>query len=282
MHDEIPGLKILITGSSSINIANDINETLTGRKWTYTLFPLSLQELSAKKNRFELQDALNDLLVFGAYPEVYTTVNFEQKKELLYEIVQSYLYKDILELANIKHYKKIKDLLKLLAFQIGSEVSILELSRALGINRETVENYLNLLEQSFVIYRLSGYNRNLRKEIKKQDKFYFYDLGIRNTVIDNFSYPDIRGDLGALWENFIINERTKYLKNNLIFRGQYFWRTYTGAEIDYVEETDGKLTGYEIKLHKSKIKIPKTWTETYKNSSFHLINKKNFLDFLIE
>ncbi|RKX18044.1 MAG: AAA family ATPase [Candidatus Zixiibacteriota bacterium] len=282
LHDEIPGLKILITGSSSINIANDINETLTGRKWTYTLFPLSLQELSAEKNRFELQDALNDLLVFGAYPEVYTTVNFEQKKELLYEIVQSYLYKDILELANIKHHKKIKDLLKLLAFQIGSEVSILELSRTLGINRETVESYLNLLEQSFVIYRLSGYNRNLRKEIKKQDKFYFYDLGIRNTVIDNFSYPDIRGDLGALWENFIINERTKYLKNNLIFRGQYFWRTYTGAEIDYVEETDGKLTGYEIKLHKSKIKIPKTWAETYKNSSFYLINKKNFLDFLIE
>ena len=173
MHDEMPKLKILITVSSSINIANIISESLTGRKLTYILYPLSLKEISQNKNKFELNEMLDDLLVFGAYPEVYTTINHNQKKELLYEIVNSYLYKDILELAQIKHHKKIKDLLKLLSYQIGSEVSILELSNNLGINRETVENYIRLLEQSFVIYRLSGYNKNLRKEISKHDKFYY-------------------------------------------------------------------------------------------------------------
>ena len=281
MHDEMPKLKILITGSSSINIANIISESLTGRKLTYILYPLSLKEISQNKNKFELNEMLDDLLVFGAYPEVYTTINHNQKKELLYEIVNSYLYKDILELAQIKHHKKIKDLLKLLSYQIGSEVSILKLSNNLGINRETVENYIRLLEQSFVIYRLSGYNKNLRKEISKQDKFYFYDLGIRNTVIDNFSFPDLRIDKGALWENFIINERIKYLSDNQIYRGKYFWRTYTGAELDYIEESDGKLIGYEIKYSKNKIKPPKTWDKTYLGSEFHLINKENYLDYLL-
>lgn len=281
LHDEIPELKILITGSSSIDIANSINESLTGRKFVYELFPLSLEELMYNKNRFELNDGINDILVFGSYPEVYTTINTEEKKELLHEISTSYLYKDILELTNIKYNKKIRDLLKLLAFQIGSLVSILELSKTLGINRETVEYYIQLLEKSFVIYRLSSFSRNLRKEIRKQDKFYFYDLGIRNAVIGNLAYIENRNDIGALWENFIIMERIKFLRNHNINADHYFWRTYTGAELDYIEQKDGKLSGIEIKYSKNKVREPKTWLSTYDNASFKLINKDNYLDFVL-
>ena len=281
LHDEIPELKILITGSSSIDIANSINESLTGRKFVYELFPLSLEELMYNKNRFELNDGINDILVFGSYPEVYTTINTEEKKELLHEISTSYLYKDILELTNIKYNKKIRDLLKLLAFQIGSLVSILELSKTLGINRETVEYYIQLLEKSFVIYRLSSFSRNLQKEIRKQDKFYFYDLGIRNAVIGNLAYIENRNDIGALWENFIIMERIKFLRNHNINADHYFWRTYTGAELDYIEQKDGKLSGIEIKYSKNKVREPKTWLSTYDNASFKLINKDNYLDFVL-
>lgn len=281
LKDEIPLLKLLVTGSSSLTLADSISEPLTGRKWTYNLYPLSLQELAATKNKFELSEELNDLLIFGSYPEVYTTVNKADKTELLYEISSSYLYKDILELSNIKYPRKIRDLLRLLAFQIGSEVSVFELSKNLGINKETVDNYIDLLEKAFIIFRVSGYSKNLRKEVRKQDKFYFYDLGIRNAVIDNLSYLDRRNDIGMLWENFIISERKKYLHYNRINATGYFWRTYTGAELDYVEEFDGKLNAFEIKYSKKTVNPPKTWTENYPGSSFKVINKENYLDFIL-
>ncbi len=281
LNDEIPELKILVTGSSSLTLADSVSEPLTGRKWTYNLYPLSLQELSATKNKFELNEELNDLLIFGSYPEVYTTVNKTNKTELLYEISTSYLYKDILELSNIKYPRKIRDLLRLLSFQVGSEVSVLELSKNLGINKETVEKYIDLLEKAFIIFRVSGYSKNLRKEIRKQDKFYFYDLGVRNVIIDNLSYPEYRNDIGALWENFIIAERKKYLHYNRIRASGYFWRTYTGAELDYIEESGGSLSAFEIKYNKSKFKSPKTWNETYPGSKVHLINKENYLDFVL-
>ncbi|MCD4665571.1 MAG: ATP-binding protein [Bacteroidales bacterium] len=279
--DELPELKILVTGSSSLNLADKVSEPLTGRKWTFTLFPLSLQELSYDKNRFELNDKLEELLVYGSYPEVYTTINKSDKTDLLYEISSSYLYKDILELSNIKYPRKIRDLVRLLAFQIGSEVSMNELSRTLGISRDTVENYIDLLEKSYIIFRISGYSKNMRKEIRKQDKFYFYDLGIRNAVIDNLKFPGQRNDIGALWENFIIAERKKYLHYNRIRASSYFWRTYTGAELDYIEEENGALKAVEIKYNKEKVKVPKSWIETYPDSGFQLINKDNYLDFVL-
>lgn len=278
--DELPHLKILVTGSSSFRIASDVSESLTGRKWTFELFPLSLEETGAAKNTFEIQEDIENLLIHGSYPEIYTTERKQAKEDQLLEITDSYLFKDILELANIKHPRKIKDLLRLLAFQIGSEVSVLELSRNLGINRETVENYLDLLEKAFVVFRLSGFSRNLRKEISKHDKFYFFDLGIRNAIIGNFNYLNQRNDVGILWENFIIAERRKYLSYHRIHATTYFWRTYTGAELDYVESLNNELHGYEIKYSKTIQKPPKTWMETYSESKFTLINRDNFVPFL--
>lgn len=280
--DEIPQLKILITGSSSIGIADRITEPLTGRKWTFTLYPLSLLEMSFNRNQFELNELLEELLIYGSYPEVYTTVNKQDKEDLLNEISDSYLYKDVLDLSTIKHPGKIKDLMRLLAFQVGSEVSILELSRTLGINRETIENYIRLLERAFILFRLSGFSRNLRKEISKQDKFYFYDNGIRNTLINNLNYLNLRNDVGQLWENFIIAERMKYLNYNRIRKSSYFWRTYTGAELDYIEEGDGKISGFEIKFNKSRKKPPVSWFDNYPNAEFQSINKENYLEFLVE
>ena len=281
LKDEIPKLKILVTGSSSIDIAGAISESLTGRKQTYSLFPLSIQEIGAKKNKFEINRELENLLVYGAYPEVYTNINMEDKIDLLMEISTSYLYKDILELSNIKYHRKIKDLLRLLAFQIGNEVSISELANALRINQETIVNYLNLLEKSFVIFRLFGFSKNLRKEIRKKDKFYFFDLGIRNAIIGNFNYLDRRNDIGGLWENFIISERRKYLEYNKLRANSYFWRTYTGAELDYIEEKSGNLHGFEIKYTKLRKNAPKTWVSEYVNADFTSINKDNYLDILL-
>lgn len=280
LKDEIPNLKILVTGSSSLDIAQNISESLTGRKQVYHLYPFSIQEIKLEKNNFEMEQELEELLIFGLYPEVYLSNSIEDKIDLLTEITSSYLYKDILELANIKHPRKLKDLLRLLAFQIGGEVSTNELSKSLKINNETVERYLDLLEKAFVIFRLSGFSRNLRKEIRKKDKFYFYDLGVRNSIIENYNYLDKRNDIGGLWENFVIIERLKYCEFNQIRANTYFWRTYTGAELDYIEEHNGILDGYEIKYSKIKVKAPKSWLDTYENATFKVIAKSNFIDFI--
>ena len=281
IRDEMPQLKIIVTGSSSFELANKIAEPLTGRKWTFNLFPISVSELKKHFSDFEIDEKTEELLIFGGYPEVLTTKNWQEKKELLKEISQSYLYKDIFKIAKIKHSSKIKKLLQLLAFQIGSEVSISEIATQLEINKETVSRYIDLLEKSFVIFRLSGFNRNLRKEVSKMDKIYFYDLGIRNIVIDNLKTLDNRNDVGALWENFLLIERKKYLEYTKKIASQYFWRTTTGAELDYVEEQDGKLFGFEFKWNSNKkVKAPKSWIENYKETEFKVINNNNYLDFI--
>lgn len=280
LNDAMPDLKILTTGSSSYELASKISEPLTGRAWIYTLYPLSMLELKKVHSDFELEERLETSLVYGNYPEVYSTIGNKNKIDLLRTIERAYLYKDALELTVMKNWTKISDLLKLLAFQVGSEVSIQELAQNLEMSRETVNRYINLLEKSFVVFRLSGFGRNLRKEVSKMDKIYFYDLGIRNTVIDNFHDLDDRNDTGQLWENFVICERMKYLEYKNIHASRYFWRTYTGAEIDYIEEGDGQLKGYEIKWNKTKTKTPDSWSKTYPGAFFNIINRKNYLQYI--
>ena len=279
--DNVPDLKIIATGSSSFELANKISEPLTGRKWTFTLFPISLLELSELKNPFELDSELTDFLTFGMYPEVFSYENKLDKMDYLKEIIESFLYKDMLTLSQIKNSGKIYELLQLLAYQIGSPVSYSELGRKLGLSTDTVISYIDLLEKVFVIYRVPGFSRNLRKEITKNKKVYFYDTGIRNAVIEDFSLPEKRPDIGALWENFVISERIKRNTYKRAHAKSYFWRTYTGAELDYIEESSGKLSGFEIKWKKKKAKIPKSWIETYENANFEVINSENYQDFLL-
>lgn len=278
--DEMPELKIIATGSSSFDLANKVSEPLTGRTWSFNLFPLAICELEKYHNDFELNDMSESLLIYGSYPEVFTTINFKDKEELLKEICRAYLYKDAIDLMTIKQAGKIKKLLKLLAFQIGSEVSILELANSLDLSRETVEKYIDLLEKSFVIFRLGGFSRNLRKEVSKMDKIYFYDLGIRNTIIDNLKPLGERNDAGQLWENFLLIERMKKLSYSGASYSPYFWRLHTGAELDYIEERDGKIYGYEFKHNNKKSNPPKSWRETYPQSEYKVINKNNWLEFV--
>ncbi len=280
LHDEIPNLKVIATGSSSFELANKTAEPLTGRKTVFHLLPFALGEIALDRNKYELDQQLEEILLYGLYPEVYTAPG-KQKISLLGEICESYLFKDVFQLTTVKYTVKIRDLLRLLAYQVGQLVSVNELSQQLSINRETVERYIDLLEKTFVIFRLPAYSRNLRKEVAKMDKIYFYDTGIRNYLIDNHKPLDYRTDTGNLWENFVIAERRKqllYLRKNV---RTYFWRTYTGAEIDYVEEGEDGLTGFEIKISKDKVKSPKLWLDEYKGG-FQLINRKNYLDWLLE
>ena len=280
LHETLPRLKILITGSSSIHIASKTSESLTGRKIVFSLFPLSLMELKNELTEFELDNILEDLIIYGSYPEVYTETAYQEKLRILEELENAYLYKDIYELTGIRNKRKLSDLLRLLAFQTGNEVSVNELSQHLQISRDAVNHYLQLLEESFVIFRMSGFSRNLRKEISKMDKFYFYDNGIRNMLINNFNPLSRRNDTGQLWENFILAERKKYLNYRQKRVNSYFWRVYTGGEIDYIEEHSGELKGYEIKYGKAKAKPPQSWIESYPNSHFQVINRDNYMEFL--
>jgi hypothetical protein len=279
LHDEMPELKILVTGSSSFLLSGRVSESLAGRKKIHTLLPVSMQELAGIYNPFELNDQLEERLIFGSYPEVINTVNHSEKEEYLRDVSSSFIFKDILELEMIKYPLKIRELLKLLAFQVGSQVSIHELGTKLGLNRETVERYLFLLEQSFVIFKLPAFSHNPRKEISKSQKYYFYDTGIRNILIDNTKSLNDRNDQGALWENFIIAERRKYLLYNQKNFSCYFWRTYSGTEIDYVEEIMAEYFAYEIKSGKSKTRIPGSWSGEY-GSNFQIISKQNYLEFI--
>jgi predicted AAA+ superfamily ATPase len=231
-------------------------------------------------NDFEVSLKLEDLMLFGMYPEVFSYQNINQKRKFIDDLCQSYLYKDILTLANIKYPEKLNQLLKLLAYQTGQLVSLHELSSTLQIHREAVTNYINLLEKSFVIFRLPGFSRNLRKEVVKMDKIYFYDTGIRNALINNFNEIKLRSDKGQLWENFVMSERMKANKYNQTFVNSYFWRTYSGAELDLVEEKEGKLHGFEFKWANTQTKPPVSWLENYSESTFQCINSSNFLDWL--
>ena len=236
-------------------------------------------ELLSFLSPFEVRERLDELLIFGSYPEVLTCGTYKKKIETLEEIGSSYLFKDVFELMELRNRDKLFDLLRLLAFQTGSEVSLNELSNSLRMNRETVENYLTLLEEIFVIFKIRGFSRNLRKEISKMNKYYFYDTGIRNYLINNFNTISQRNDIGQLWETFLFAERTKYLFASGINAGRWFWRTYTGAELDYIEESGSELTGYEFKWSRKSYKPPQTWVDEY-SGEVHLITPENFLAFV--
>ena len=280
LHDSLPSLRIIATGSSSFELANRVSEPLTGRTWTHILFPIAVCELAQIRNSFELRGLLDEMLVFGSYPEIQTMGGDTERTDLLREICGSYLYKDILELTGIRNRHKIADLLRLLAYQIGSQVSLEEIGRSLGMGKDTVNSYIDLLEKSFVVFRLRGFSRNLRKEVVKTKKVFFYDLGIRNALIDNVKRVPYRDDIGQLWENFLIIERLKTLAYQGGTRNRYFWRTYTGAEIDYVEESGGQLHGFEFTHGDKRKKPPVTWTATYPGATWNLVNPDNYLDFL--
>ncbi len=277
LYDNQPHLKVIVTGSSSFELASSIHEPLTGRAWTYHLHPIAMCELIHHWNDHELKEQLADYLVFGTYPELFSLEKMSDRQEYLYSLSRDYLYKDVLEVEGVRSSQKIRKLLQLLAFQTGSEVSLTELARQLEIHKKTVERYIDLLEKFFVIFNLTGFSRNLRKEVSQKPKVYFYDLGIRNAIINNFNSLEDRNDIGILWENFVIAERLKYNIYHKRFMSPYFWRTYTGAELDYVEEYKGKLYGYEIKWRKTS-KAPGAWLENYKGS-FKCINRDNFLKF---
>lgn len=280
LHDEMPALKIIVSGSSSFELANQIKEPLTGRTATFHLYPLSLLELKNEMTVFELKSKLESFLIYGMYPGVYTLNTREKKIAHLTELVSAYLYKDVLQLSNIKHSDKIYKLLKLLAYQIGNEVSIHELAKQLSMSHETVNSYIDLLEKGFIIHRVSAYSKNLRKEVSKKDKIYFTDVGIRNALINNYNSFENRTDVGALWENFLFIERRKKMEYHSIFGQSFFWRLYSGAELDYVEEREGRLFGYEFKWKGRKKNPPKSWLDNY-DSTFEIIDRENYFDFVV-
>ncbi len=280
LHDGMPNLKIIISGSSSLELVNKTKEPLTGRLDSYVLFPIAWSELNNDFNSFELTSKLYEFLIYGSYPDILNAVNSLEKQKQLIELSSSYLFKDILELSNIRHSRKLIDLLRLLSFQVGSQVSLTELGSSLGMSKETVASYIDLLEKSFVLFRLGGYSNNLRKEVTKMDKFYFYDTGIRNALINNFNPLNMRNDTGQLWENYLIMERVKFLRYSEIYANFYFWRTYSGVEIDLIEEREGKLFAFEIKYGNRSSKMPISWKKAYPDSEFTVINSENFLEFI--
>ncbi len=280
MIDEIEGLRIIISGSSSFDINKNAGEPLTGRKYTFTLYTLSENEYSQVENNINKLDKIRERLVFGNYPELLHLPDRQDKIDYLNEMISSYLLKDILVYEHIKNSQKIFNLLRLIAFQIGGEVSHQELGIQLGISKNTVEKYLDLLSKVFILQKVEGFSRNLRKEITKNSRWYFLDNGIRNAVIANFNPLHARNDIGALWENYMISERLKYQEYRRISSNNYFWRTYEQQEIDWVEERDGSLFGYEFKWKEDKVKIPTQWKSAYPNASFELININNFSEWL--
>ena len=277
--DNFPDIQVVATGSSAFELADEIKEPLTGRKFEFFLYPLSIEEIIEKIGFLETKRHLNFILKFGLYPEIFTTP--EMAKDLLLSLSDSYLYKDILINEGIKKPYLLTKILQALALQIGSEVSFTEIAQLVGTDKNTVEKYINLLEKTFVIFRLNALSKNLRNEIKKGKKFFFWDIGIRNALISNFNEPNLRPDIGGLWENFVITERIKYLSNNGIHANFYFWRSSaTQKEIDFIEEVDGKLRVFEIKWTKKKAKLPLAFKKNYEIAEFTTISKENFWEFV--
>lgn len=278
--DQFPGLKLIATGSSSFDLSQKIGEPLTGRKKVMKLFPFSQGELLLHYTKFELRNSLQNYLIFGAYPEVVTSKTKQERVEILDELVHSYLLKDILALDRIKNPNTLFNLLKLLALQVGSLVSVNELAKQLHIDGKTVNRYLDLLEKTFIIFRLKAFSSNPRKEISKKSKYYFFDNGIRNGIIMQFGPLDLRNDIGQLWENFMISELYKknaYLK---LFQQFYFWRNFNGKEIDLIVEKDGVLKACEFKWKKDMGRLPNDFKKKYGTPEYHIINRKNYLEFL--
>lgn len=280
MVDSFPELKILISGSSAFGIHHKTGEPLTGRKKTLQLFPLSEQELISVEKPHEQFDNLRQRLVFGNLPELQSLVSQAEKADYLRELINSYLLKDILTFERIRNASKLFNLLKLIAFQVGSEVSLEELGRQLSMSKNTVERYLDLLSKTFVVYSLSGFSRNLRKEVTKSNKWYFFDNGIRNAIIANFAPLEQRNDVGLLWENYLVNERLKYQHYSGLIVNNYFWRTYDQQEIDWIEDRDGKLSAFEFKWNPRKIKVPGAWTGSYPDADYHVISQENYSSFV--
>lgn len=278
--DQIPEVQLILTGSSSFDLANRINEPLTGRKWEYTLYPLSFGEMAMHTNPIEELKHLPIRIVYGYYPDVVTHPGDE--REILKQITESYLYKDILEWERIRKSDKLVRLLQSLAFQVGSEVSLNELSRQIELDKNTIDKYIQLLEQAQVIFRLSSLSRNLRNELKSSRKIYFYDNGIRNALISNFNDIDMRNDVGALWENWIISELIKKRHYDRCFVNHYFWRTTQQQEVDYIEESDGRFVAYEFKWNpQKKAKLSQTFLKAYPNTDFITVNRDNFYTLLL-
>jgi predicted AAA+ superfamily ATPase len=281
MVDEIAGIKIIASGSSSFDLNNKTGEPLVGRSFTYHLFPFSQQELSAEENLLETRRKLEQRLIYGIYPEIELMESNEDKITYLKDMVNSYLLKDILAVEGIRNSAKMKDLLRLIAFQMGNEVSFDELGKQLALSKNTVEKYLDLLAKQFIIYKLGAYSRNLRKEITKAGKWYFYDNGIRNALINNFNPIALRQDIGQLWESYLISERQKNIYFNSETATCYFWRTYDGQEIDLIEETSDKISAFEFKFTGKKSKIPRAFAENYPEASYLQIHRENYLDWLL-
>ncbi len=279
--DQIKDIKVIATGSSSFDLSNKIGEPLVGRQHIFRLYPLSVLELKAQFGTAYIHENLENLLVYGSYPEVINYQSFEEKRGYLQQVRDAYLYKDILELENIKNSRKISDLLRLIAFQIGNEVSLEELGNKLSMSKNTVERYLDLLEKAFVIVKVDGLWRNPRKSVTKMSRYYFLDNGIRNSLIGNFNPVEQRDDKGQLWENFLVIERLKKQAYTPIYSNNYFWRTYDQKEIDWVEERDGKLFGFEFKWQNHDSKNKTYWLDSYPNEAvFELVNKDNYLEFV--
>ncbi|HCS19129.1 MAG TPA: ATPase [Bacteroidetes bacterium] len=279
--DEIPDIQLIATGSSSFDLTNKVNEPLTGRKWEYTMFPLSFSELVGHHGLLEEKRLIPHRMVFGSYPDV--VMNPGNEKEILKQLSDSYLYKDVLMWENIQKPDKLVTLLQALAYQVGNQSSNNELAQICGLDSKTIEKYLTLLEQAFVIFRLGSFRRNLREELKQSRKIYFYDNGIRNAIIADFKQVENRNDVGALWENYIVSERIKFLHNSRRWSNYWYWRTKTQKEIDFIEEADGQLSAYEFKWNeKAKTKYPKQFMEAYPQSTYKIIHPGCIEDFVLE
>lgn len=272
--DNFPDMQIIATGSSSFDLSNKISEPLTGRSYEFHLYPFSLEEIKQAYSDLEIDRILDQRIVFGMYPEIiFSGVEAGRK---LKSLARSYLFKDIFEFQKIKNSEAVEKLLSALALQIGNEVSYNELAQTVGIDKNTVAHYIQILEKAFIIFRLPPFSRNLRNELKKLRKIYFFDTGVRNAIINNLNPLELRQDIGALWENFIISEKIKSNANNGFDKKNYFWRTREGREIDYLEDFAGKLDGFEIKWKEEKFRIPKAFAESYPESKIELVNRKNY------
>jgi predicted AAA+ superfamily ATPase len=276
--DQFKEVQLILSGSSAFELNNEINEPLTGRKWEYNLYPISFQELEQTIGFSEVSKQLEQRIIYGMYPDALNYIGKE--KEVLENLINSYLYKDILMLSGIKKADVLQKLTQALALQIGNEVSYNELSQLIGVNKETISSYIDLLEKAYVLFRVNPFSRNLRNEIKTNRKIYFYDTGLRNALISNFNQLELRQDKGALWENFLISERLKHLKYHKLYTKTYFWRTAQQQEIDWIEEIDGKITAYEFKWKsKKKVKFPQKFIEAYQ-AKVKVIDTDNYYEFI--
>ncbi len=279
--DEMPNLKVIASGSSAFDLNNKLGEPLVGRAYWHEMFPLAQQEIKQYENILETKRNLEERLLYGSYPDVYLLSSFEEKERYLRELVNSYLLKDIISFDGIRNSAKVYDLLRLIAYQLGKEISLLELGNQLGMSKNTVEKYLDLLEKVYVLKRVGAYSKNLRKEISKSSRWYFWDNGIRNAIIGDFRPIKFRSDIGELWENYLITERFKKNKYQRNYAEAYFWRTYDQQEIDYLEVKNQEIHAFEFKWNSTKkAKVPKAFAEGYPDASFEVITQQNYLEFI--